>query len=438
MQLETLIRRLRDLDADRILYKFLAPNDNSKNQVYLGSDFSVLNVLPIDNIRKDESERAGAIRDRFKADARFFWIDESGKYNAPNANFILYPKYPEVRFSGFLSGCRESPSKVMNSRSEGRVLLLGISQRGEILAHAAGPRSAVAAALRARNGDPQAGVFFEITLRSRDSRNDVLRALKAIYEKNWVSSKKLDSSGNPEPYKARNGGGYTLEAELGISPNGFSEPDYLGWEIKQFGIVDRTTYKAKSPVTLMTPEPTGGLYRSKGVSEFLGKYGYPDQLGRVNRINFGGIYRCSSDVFNKHTGLRMELAGFDYTSGRIIDADGGIALVDTKGNIAAKWGFQEILNHWKRKHAKAMYVPSIFQEPPPEYAFGAQILVCEGADVSLFLNAIAEGVIYYDPGIKMEQRNGKPKVKRRSQFRIKQDLLGGLYRRSEYVDLESI
>ncbi|MBK6989645.1 MAG: hypothetical protein IPH33_16245 [Bacteroidetes bacterium] len=25
-----------------------------------------------------------------------------------------------------------------------------------------------------------------------------------------------------------------MEAELGIKPNGFSEPDYLGWEVKQF------------------------------------------------------------------------------------------------------------------------------------------------------------------------------------------------------------
>ena len=30
----------------QILLKVLSPNDNSKNQVYLGGDFSVLHVLP--------------------------------------------------------------------------------------------------------------------------------------------------------------------------------------------------------------------------------------------------------------------------------------------------------------------------------------------------------------------------------------------------------
>jgi hypothetical protein len=29
-----------------------------------------------------------------------------------------------------------------------------------------------------------------------------------------------------------NCGGYTLEAELGATPNGYSEPDFMGWEIK--------------------------------------------------------------------------------------------------------------------------------------------------------------------------------------------------------------
>jgi len=33
-------------------------------------------------------------------------------------------------------------------------------------------------------------------------------------------------------FKSRvsNRGGYTLEAELGITPNGYSEPDFMGWE----------------------------------------------------------------------------------------------------------------------------------------------------------------------------------------------------------------
>jgi hypothetical protein len=38
--------------------------------------------------------------------------------------------------------------------------------------------------------------------------------------------------------EAPNCGGYTLEAELGITPNGYSEPDFLGWEVKQFGVAN--------------------------------------------------------------------------------------------------------------------------------------------------------------------------------------------------------
>ncbi len=40
----------------------------------------------------------------------------------------------------------------------------------------------------------------------------------------------IKSDGSITPYLARNGGGYTLEAELGILPNSYSEPDLLGWE----------------------------------------------------------------------------------------------------------------------------------------------------------------------------------------------------------------
>ena len=53
-----------------------------------------------------------------------------------------------------------------------------------------------------------------------------------IHELGWIESKRLNSDGKAISYRAPNGGGYTLEAELGIVPNGVSEPDYLGWEVK--------------------------------------------------------------------------------------------------------------------------------------------------------------------------------------------------------------
>lgn len=90
---------------------------------------------------------------------------------------------------------------------------------------------------------------------------------------------------------APNCGGYTLEAELGIMPNGYAEPDFMGWEVKQYG-VDSFSRVGSATITLMTPEPTEGLYVSQGVEHFIRTYGYPDQNGRPDRLNFGGVHKA--------------------------------------------------------------------------------------------------------------------------------------------------
>ena len=116
---------------------------------------------------------------------------------------------------------------------------------------------------------------------------------------------------------------------------------------------------------------------------------------------------------------------------------GCICLETQAGEIAASWGFNSILEHWNRKHAQAAYIPALFQTPPPEYAFGCQVLLCEETDFLLFLKAIANGTISYDPAIKMEKASSpKPVTKRRSQFRIKHDNLTSLYYKHETVDLK--
>ena len=201
------------------------------------------------------------------------------------------------------------------------------------------------------------------------------------------------------------------------------------------GVSDFISYRAKSPVTLMTPEPTGGLYRDEGVDAFLRRYGYADKSGKEDRINFGGIYAASRD-FHPETGLMLRLAGYDAATGKITDIDGGIVLLDRDENIAASWGFRGIISHWNRKHAKAVYVPSLMQFPPPEYSYGAVVQLCEGTDVLLLLAAVSAGSVYYDPGIKIEDAGAaKPVIKRRSQFRVRHDRLNALYRIAEAVTL---
>lgn len=435
--LAQLLDLLRHHGATRIYAKRLAPNDNSKNQVYLGGDFSALNIIPHGEIYSDDTDVAGAVRDRAKAAVDFYWVDGDELHHAPNTGLILYPKYPEVRMSGFLLGCKAAPSDIMRVRDEGRVLFFGITRTGSVVGYAISADDPVAKELVSREW-PMIGVFLELPLTlddARDPREQLLDELRRIYRLNWIASQKLAADGTKAPYAARNGGGYTLEAELGVTPNGYAEPDYLGWEVKQYGVRDFLSFKAKSPVTLMTPEPTGGIYRTEGVDAFMRRFGYPDQSGKADRINFGGRYDCQ----RKHhllTGLRMTLSGYDEITGKITDLDGELVLISDRDEVAATWSFKGMMAHWNRKHAQAAYVPSLFRTPPPEYCYGPQVLLCEETDFLMFLHAFATGQVYYDPAIKLVNASTMtPEIKRRSQFRVSHNDLTGLYRRFEKVSL---
>ena len=423
--------------AHRIYAKKLSQNDNSKNQVYLGGGFSALNILPHGPIYIDETARAGSKRDRPKAALRFFWVDADGKHLAPDANLILYPDYPEVRMSGFLRGCRSAPGSLMTVRDEGRVLFLGITRTNEILAFVTDAGSSISNQFNAEKW-PALGVFVELplTLQHADDPKAVLLArLKRIHDQQWIGSRKLSRDGEKLPYAARNGGGYTLEAELGILPNGYAEPDFLGWEVKQYGVKDFAKFAPKSAVTLFTPEPNGGLYKSGTAERFVERFGYPDKSGKPDRTNFGGIYTCQKDA-HPDTGLRMTLVGFDPCAGAITSMDGGLALVTADGEEAATWSFSSLMDHWNRKHAQAAYVPSMHREPPSEYRYGSKILLCEQTDFILFLKAFAAGKVYYDPALKLEKTaSGKQALHRRSQFRIQHSHLVHMYHRHEIVGL---
>ena len=176
----------------------------------------------------------------------------------------------------------------------------------------------------------------------------------------------------------------------------------------------------------MTPEPTGGIYRD-GVGAFLREFGYADKTGRADRINFGGVYRSGGD-FHPDTGLALRITGFDPTTGKITDLNGALVLLDVRDRIAASWGLRGLMDHWNRKHAKAVYVPSLARKPPPEYQYGSIVQLCEETDFLLFLSAVNKGLVYYDPAVKMEgAATERPTIKRRSQFRVTHSSLSGLY-----------
>lgn len=433
MNLQNLKRLFSDNGCEKIYVKVLAPNDNSKNQVYLGGNFEVINILPISDIVTEEA--GDWKKERFKAKISFYWLSEDGSLNfAPNSQLILYPKYPEVRFSGFLAHAKNAPSKLMSSRDKGRILFLGIKNR-EIIGYVCGHESEISKEYNSLTSNNKAGVFSVLELsKSGNNRIKLLEELLRIHQQGWINSKRLDRNGNILPCKSSNCGGYTLEAELGITPNGYSEPDYLGWEIKQFGVTNFNKIDSKV-ITLMTPEPTNGLYKEQGAESFIRHYGYPDMLGRKDRMNFGGIHKFES--VHPRTQLRLELIGFDKEEGKIRNADGRIALIDKYQKEAASWSFSSLLLHWNKKHNQACYIPSMSNKTSDigKYLYGNNIILGSSTDFQLFLNEMAAGHIYYDPGIKLENISTKPIVKKRSQFRILARNLVNLYKRNEIINL---
>lgn len=421
--------------CNKIYIKNLSANDNSKNQVYFGGSFEILNILPISEIRTEEAGDWN--KERFKASINFSWISEIGEiFPAPNAQLILYPKYPEVRFSGFLQKCENAPSELMTQRTPNRLLFFGVTNKGQVLGYVSSPESEIASEFHKEKEVIEHGVFKAIELTAvSNNRIKLIEELYRINQLGWISSKRLDRFGNILPCESPNCGGYTLEAELGITPNGFSEPDYLGWEIKQFGVSNFERINS-AVITLMTPEPTDGIYRLEGAEAFIRRYGYQDMNGVEDRMNFGGIHKAG--VRNHLTNLEMQLVGFDEEAGKIRSSNGRIALVDKNDNEAASWSFSSMLLHWNRKHNQACYVPSQSEiKEERRYMYGDKLIMGVGTDFQLFLAQMACGNIYYDPGIKMENISTKPKIKKRSQFRIKSQFLKNLYKDNEIVDLSN-
>lgn len=433
MRLTNLKSLLADKGCRKLYVKKLSPNDNSKNQVYLGGSFEILNILPITGI---VNEPAGDWnKERFKASLNFSWIGDDGNiYPAPNSKLILYPKYPEVRFSGFLIGCEKAPSELMTQRTADRVLFLSVTNTGIVLGYIASPDSEIARDFDNITIIENHGIFKVIELNLiTNNKNRLLNELYRIHKLDWIDSKRLDRNGSILPCNSSNCGGYTLEAEFGITPNGYSEPDYLGWELKQFD-VKNFGHIYSSTITLMTPEPTDGYYVSDGVMAFIRKYGYSDLNGKVDRMNFGGIHK--SGLIHPRTNLRLELIGFDQASGKIRNTSGKIALLDENDNEAASWSFGSMLLHWNRKHNQACYVPSLCDtNNGRKYKYCDRVILGIGTDFQLFLTQMSLGNIYYDPGIKMENVSTKPKIKKRSQFRIKSNHLESLYKVNEVVTL---
>ncbi len=441
---------LLSLGCTQIYVKKLAPNDNSKNQPYFGGHLTDLPFIPTGelvasvSVSKKTSDTKRKIKYQTALDLS--WVDADGAvYQAPYSKLIYYPQYPEVRFSGFLRGSKVNASKWMSpekqGRSEGRWLILGVTQDESIYAYLATPESRLSHELAGTDFIEVSNIFWQLDIDHAapkvPTRDALISKLLEIHRMGWIPSQRLSSDMSIIPYKAPNGGGYTLESMLGISPNGIAEPDYLGWEVKQFGVT-RFPATGSKPTTLMTPEPNGGFYRDSGAIAFVRNYGYPDKSGKVGRLNFGGKHNVGER--QKLTGLTMQLIGFDAETSSITDAEGAIALIDNVDNITASWSFAKLMDHWKRKHSQAVYIPCMrrTQSGIHEYHYGKDIEMGSGTSFEMILSAMHLGTVYYDPGIKLEYAStDNPKIKRRSQFRVNHKHLNTLYKKFEFVDIET-
>ena len=145
MDLEQLKGLLGKMGAREFLFKKLSDNDNCKQQIYLGGSYEALTKLPHGDIYVEQ----GVKKPTFKASVKLSWLSDNGMIEpAPNTKFILYPKYPEVRLSGFLSNCKSAPSKYLQPKTreeraggqDDRVLVL-CPIRDEIIAYLAIPGS---------------------------------------------------------------------------------------------------------------------------------------------------------------------------------------------------------------------------------------------------------------------------------------------------------
>lgn len=429
--LANLITRFQSLGVKRMFFKRLAENDNSKQQIYLGGSFEVLTYFRYGDVQAFPEGK----NPNFKAPIQLLWVTSETVEQAPYSQLILYPQYPEVRLSGFLRGCKAAPSKYMQAipasernGSDGRVLIFGTADDKKTFAYLA-PRDSVVAkeAIYLASESAQQILFFEIPLQTqggKSSKDLLLEAIKEIHLRSFVDSIRLNKAGKIIPYTARNGGGYTLEALLGIKPNAIAAPDFHGWEVKAF---------SSSRITLMTPEPSGGFYGEQGVEAFVRKYGR--QVAGKNQLYFTGNHLF--EVPNKTTRLKLVIDGFDSNSKKIKDVNGSIRLLDANGVDTASWSLSHLLTHWNRKHASAAYIPFENNKgTPPKYRYSSPIYLGEHTDFSKYLTAMSEGNIIFDPGSKIENPDGpKKSVKARSQFRIHKKDLDCLYETFEEIHL---
>ena len=419
-----------------ILFKRLAHNDDPKHGIWVGPNLEAASLLPNHGMRSGNGIP--------KADVDLHWLSDDGTTEqAPHAKLILYAQYPEIRLSGFLRGCAAAPSKALTDIEATRVLAFGVAERRRIVAWAASDQTELLAELDEAG---QAGQTAQISVFRRlelgdDPKSTLLRALGKVHRRGWIKGQTLLADGNNKPNNSQNAGGLTLEAALGIPKDSDATPDFGDWEVKAYTVASFDKMGKSKPVTLMTPEPTRGIYAEHGAVEFLRRYGYPAVNGEKDRLNYSnrhlaGIPASRPSTSDPGIEITLRLRGFrpkGAGGGRAqFDLrDGAIELIDQDGQVAAGWPFEPMLDHWVGKHAFAVYVPVVRRQGSGggyEYSYSDRVQLGIGTDFIRFLTAMHSHSAYYDPGMNVKHASTeKPVAHRRSQFRATVGHLNELY-----------
>lgn len=420
---ETAIRRFRELGCSQVFIKVLSKNqDNEKNQIYLGSRLEIFSILPgkitvgraSESVEKRKSSRGES---KLELDLRFYWITEDGLGKAPKAKLINYFQYPEIRFSGFLSQCDVAPDalrRAMQDKFGQRALLLGTSE-DKVYGLVLSERS---------NGDlsPLTSAPYWLdqklirVLETRKNEAQEVNPSKLVKEISKLagiehSSRSLKINGGlPSPWRGTQGAGYTLEALLGVVRNGNAAPDKYGFEIKSF---------LSSPITLMTTQPDGGVRSNLGLKKFLMLFGWAGAK-EDGSLRFNGKHSPKNST--PRSGLKMIVKNWNYSKQMPEGAEEPtVQLVDKKTKaVAAEWSFMKLGSSWARKHAGAIYVEakSLNKDGgkhPSHYIFGPTIYICMGTTPLKLISAIANGLVYLDPGDRLYADGSS---KSRTQWRI--------------------
>ena len=450
----------------KAVLKPLPKNANDKNQLRLSTDFGVLT----DNFPMTFNERGMSVSDKGQGVASgersiseavfddFFWRKTDGSLSrAKRLKAIVYPQYPEVRLSGFLTTENTMPGSLSVSFTQkypdaNRLLVLGARAGGECIGIMYSNLSDdLIKEIKALPGNDR-GKACKLMNFNKPGLVQLFGLLTPLVGTEWAGCR-LNKLGVKVPFTGTQVCGYTLEQHWGISPNSDKDGDIFGIELKTH---------TSNKLTLFTPEPDLGYY-SESFSGFMNRFGYLDSQGdrRFTGLHRAGVRCAKTDLMLSVTEFRMDRDGhwildedgrkkrfqYDETTPLSAKVDAlQVVLLDSEGFVAAGWSFERLMNSWGAKHNQVVYIPATkkLNRNALEYdqgftvgvTFSTKVMLCQNTSAERLYKAINDGIVFLDPAPKLHSTDAS-KHKRRAQWRVNDITKAArmLYESVDYVTL---